>query len=96
MAEAMMRADWEASAHDRPPDADLKSYYRMAQAALDAAGFVIVPKEPPEESALVTALGLETDWPNFEDAHRAMVKAGWPSLQDVYRAMVKRWTDDHS
>lgn len=33
-AEAMMRADWASSARSRPPDADVKSYYAMARAAL--------------------------------------------------------------
>lgn len=40
-AEAMMNIDWSVSAHPRPPDADLKTYYAMASAALGAAERVL-------------------------------------------------------
>jgi len=49
LARAMMTADWNASGEGRPEDSKIKHYYLMTRAALaavEAAGYRVVPVEP--------------------------------------------------
>ncbi len=76
VAEAMMKADWDASGEGRPEDTKIKHYYLMARAAMEAM------REPTEEmgSAAAPMMGWKALGGGQLDplAHAA----------EVYRAMI--------